>query len=294
MSNNVQPFNSQYWSDVVSAYEAKAGEELGVANQESEKILENRRLQPYFGYTWNPFHWGGYSFHTHHHTTVVQTNAPSADDKENEFAKTAMIIGAVVSGAAAFAVGIFYSRTKGYYDAKNNTQEVYDRCKSEIDYYSKSNFENRLDIRDILSKIKVSVLQKRLWIDCNRYERARNDLLASVTLLSGGAALFIGGAYVSSLLMTAGYVTVFAGSVFLLLNQGLHWNDAEPEKFRNREICDPSHGSSSCEGMSHASFIRKQLAQMRSSPESSSFSPSAPSYEGMFQESEFSKFTTSA
>lgn len=195
------------------------------------------------------------------HTTTIINNAPVAapraktdKEKQDDSARVAMWIGGIAAGVMAFAVGYLYNQ---YADESQALNEA-PRVKSIGSFHA------------IPEEVK-SLFNARVKIHERNYTNSRNRLLASVVVLTGGVSAFVGGLTVTPMLITAGYTALFAGTVFGLLNLGLHWLDAD----KNQDACVRIlHGKSG-----KPALVTEALAALKRVDENLDELESPPSYQ---------------
>jgi len=218
-----------FWQNLVTTIQIDAAEHLHVpATETSRHLLQTIPQNPLtFNYTYAPTVWD-WSTHT---TTVVNHNSQSrpeehADTEQTEEqrtqqqARTATLVGTIVGLGAAFATGIlcndFFSK-KEIVDYSSQIKEAL--------LASLPQMVNRPIFADLYALINA-----RNQIDARNYENVRNQLISTVVALVGAISAVAGGVMVYSALITAGYIAMIGGALFFLLNLGLHWRDEANNK----------------------------------------------------------------
>jgi hypothetical protein len=169
--------------------------------------------------SWN-WGWGG--------PTIINNYAPapapaaqrpsSEQEKKDNAARVALLVGGILSLVGAGLVGYFYTRLGGEYETVQWVHEIQGRTGD----FPKEHCQNLAQLFEL-----------RAQIHKQNYENIRNQFLSSAIVLGGAFALVAGGMTVAPMAITAGWVAVFAGSVFATLNLGLHWGDEK----QMRSIC---------------------------------------------------------
>lgn len=214
--------SQKQWFGVIDGCEVYAASALGTPdNARAREVRESSdchiRVIPAYGYGYR----GGWDWSTHN-TTIIN-NAPAAvprqrteKDKQEDSARTALLIGGVVASVAAFAVGYFYNQYTDEAQAVKEARQVHN-----------------MGLRQGVPAPLTRLIDRREAIHERNYANSRNKLASSALIFVGGLSAVVGGLAVAPVLITAGYTVLFAGTFFALLNLGLHWSDAE----RNQKDC---------------------------------------------------------
>ncbi len=161
---------------------------------------------------YSPSFWHFGSVNNHYHAA-----RPSKQDKEDEKAKCAAIVGSIVSVVAGFLFAYTLKNCYRQHKTLTTTQEVTKQLKTTI--------------IDPAIKTKITRLAATIHA-ANKvnYAKAWKYTAATLTILIGGALLAVGGFGAMPMLITAGSITTVAGIAFAAITLGWHWSDKEELK----------------------------------------------------------------
>lgn len=216
MAANINVNSKAYWNNYVLTAQYDAGKYLGAnanapaVQQAQENGAINAMYRPiiisYTAPRWN------FDFSSH-----VAPAAPARpltqEERDQERADLAKVIGSIVSVIGAFAFALVYKEYATATETLSNTQEV---NRQVAGWYNHGQEVNR----DI-----YQLTHRQLEIDELNSSRISKYTLAVLGALAGGLLMAVGGFAVATALITAGQITLLAAAILAAGTLGWHWND---------------------------------------------------------------------
>lgn len=216
MGAQINVNSKAYCTNYVTTAQYDAGMYLG-ANADAPAVaqaLQNGAINAIFrpiiiNYTaprWN------FDFSSHA-APAAPERAKTKEERDQETADWAKVVGSVIAVVGAFAFALIYKNYADQSETLSNTQEVHRQV---------AGWHNHADVthRDI-----YQLTQRQLQIDELNASRISKYTLAVIGVLAGGLLMAVGGFAVATTLITAGEIVLLASAILAAFTLGWHWND---------------------------------------------------------------------
>ena len=165
----------------------------------------------------NNWDWSTTNITNHYHGSAP--GRASKEEKEEDSARTAAIVGSILAVLGAGLVGFTYSLVSTQRAALHQMHEVREILLRNV---SKGKVDN---VSEPVLEQFGALVDAQIAIDELNTGKITNYFFATMGLLAGGAALAAGGFWMIPCLMTAGKVTLLLSAMGAALNFGSHFND---------------------------------------------------------------------
>ena len=220
------------WISYIQTAQLDAGEFLKVPNVNVGKVQQVKQSHWYpfrpiiLNYTDNSWNWGSWgrsTTHIHHYPAPSKTTRKEREEeKKQEQANLAKVVGSIMLIAGGFLTGLLYTTYNRYYQTFKNTVAV----DKELD----KAFNSRTMPNTFPGSQVKKILVEQKQIDSRNINRVRNYGIAALAFTAGGAAMVAGGFAVIPAYITAGKIAALVAAAFAAINCGLHWYDKEDNR----------------------------------------------------------------
>lgn len=233
MTSDFRVFAKEDWKNFIDTTLVTSARSIGLRYTEAALLIDTDEPQfPCFIYhgPWIDLTRRNYTIiHADPSQNLQQASGPQSEKEKNQKkAETAKWVALCVGAVAAVMTGYFWTAFRKTAEMKSSTSNIQNLLDSSAWVESGRSGE-------VLTSL-YKLVGTKLKIDKANYNKARDYLTSSVILLTGAMSAGIGSILVMPVVITAGYIAIAFGGMFLFLTIGTYWSLDEGNRRLHYEI----------------------------------------------------------